>query len=143
MTWIMESFARTSAAALPAKRSVLSESEIRPMAQTYTWVLQGLRDCRLSVLGRQDWAVSVVEHLCCSGPKQHSPESAGVRRHDDEIESACPGNLRNLFRRFPRAQYSGTFGRWKLRLQKRIEFLPGNAPVLFGDLRGRSRGTGR
>src|SRR5271165_2162215 len=101
-------------------------------------VLQGPQVCGLSVRGRQDRAIGLVEYLCGSGPKQHAPESASVRRHDDEIESFRPCGLRNLFRRFTRAQDSGTSSWWKLRFQERVELLLGNAQMLFFDLLKRS-----
>jgi hypothetical protein len=54
------------------------------------------------------------------------------------IESTCPCDLHNLWCGFTRAQYSWILIWWKLRLEERIQFVPGKAPVLFGDLPRRS-----
>lgn len=97
-------------------------------------VLQGPRHSHLSVLDRHHRTAGIVEHLGCGGPKEHLPESAGVRRHDNKIEFACPCDLGNLDRRFTRAQHSRTCCRREFRFEKQSELAPGDGPMLFRNL---------
>ena len=64
-------------------------------------MLERARSYRLSVFAGYDGAIGVIEHLGCRGAEEHPPESAGVRRHDDEVDAILPGDLGDLRGRSP------------------------------------------
>jgi hypothetical protein len=90
------------------------------------------------MLGRHNWAVGVIQHLCRGRAQEHAAEAPSMSRHNDKVKRAGPGDLGDLRRRFACAQDSDTGSRWKLRLEKRIEFFPRDAEVVFSDLPQRS-----
>jgi len=88
------------------------------------------------VLSGQYRTICIVQCFRGRGTKQRPAEDTGVRRHDNEIESVSPGELGDSCRRIARQQNSRALTDGKLRLQKRVEFVPGKDLLFFGNLGG-------